>query len=290
MKPLDTQHDVHSDLMNHRNNQISHKARKRFGQNFLIDQSIIQSITDAVNPSADECLVEIGPGQGALTEPLIARCGRLTVIELDRDLVKKLNTVSAQLARKGKDLFVISADALAFDFSQLASERGSALRIVGNLPYNISTPLLFHLLKSSHKIQDMHFMLQQEVVHRMIARPGSKTYGKLSVILQWQCHISHLFDVPPEAFRPVPAVNSAIVCLQPKTLTPAERELGPSLAKVVSAAFAQRRKTLKNSLSDWLEPQDMMQLDINPTARAETLSTEDFCRLARHVQVNANEN
>ena len=170
----------------------THKARKRFGQNFLIDKSIIQSITDAVDPSSDNCLVEIGPGLGALTEPLVDRCRQLTVIELDRDLAAKLNTLSTRLANHGKTLNVISADALTFDFDQLASEHQAKLRVVGNLPYNISTPILFHLLKSAHRIDDMHFMLQKEVVQRMTAQPGSKIYGKLSVMLQWQCKVTSL--------------------------------------------------------------------------------------------------
>ncbi len=262
----------------------THRARKRFGQNFLIDKSIIQSIADAVNPSHDDCLVEIGPGLGALTEPLISRCNKLTVVELDRDLTAKLETLATRLAGNGQTLQVINADALAFDFNQFAAEQGTRVRVVGNLPYNISTPLLFHLLKSTQQIDDMHFMLQKEVVERMVAVPGNKTYGKLTIMLQWQCEIAHLFDVPPEAFKPVPAVNSAVVRIQPKQLTETERAIGPALEKIVSAAFTQRRKTLRNSLSAWLNTDDMATLDIDPKARAETLDIEAFSRLASAVE------
>ena len=260
-----------------------HVPRKRFGQNFLIDTSVIEQIVDSINPQEDEAVVEIGPGKGALTFPLLQRCKRLTVIELDRDLVATLETAARRAAENGQLLQVISQDALTFDFTAFGNEKGRKIRIVGNLPYNISTPILFHLLSAGDAIEDMHFMLQREVVERMCAPPGSKAYGKLSVMLQWQCHVKGLFAVPSTAFKPAPRVESATVCIVPKTLSVTDQALSPTLEKVVTAAFTMRRKTLRNSLAKWIDAPTMTRLDIDPTARAETLQIDDFCRIAKHV-------
>lgn len=261
----------------------THIPRKRFGQNFLVDTSVIEQIVDNVNPQSDENIVEIGPGKGALTFPLLQRCKRLTVIELDRDLVSALQKATYKAEQKGQVLRVISSDALAFDFSAYSQSEAGKLRIVGNLPYNISTPILFHLLNAADVIEDMHFMLQREVVDRMCAAPGSKAYGRLSVMLQWQCRVQGLFAVPSTAFKPAPRVESATVRIVPKALSDTERSLGPTLEKVVTAAFAMRRKTLRNSLAKWIDAPTMTLLGIDPTARAETLQIDDFCRIAKQV-------
>jgi len=222
---------------------VKHIARKRFGQHFLADDAIIDAIVDAIDPQADDQLVEIGPGLGALTNPLVARSGKLTVIELDRDL-------AARLAKR-PELNVVQADVLKVDFTALAAERGRRLRVVGNLPYNISTPILFHLLESVGHIVDQHFMLQKEVVDRMAAGPGSKDYGRLSVMLQWRYDIESIIDVPPESFEPPPRVDSAVVRMQPLP-QPAVVD-GELLGQLVASAFSQRRKLLRHSLGRWLE-------------------------------------
>jgi 16S rRNA (adenine1518-N6/adenine1519-N6)-dimethyltransferase len=222
---------------------LKHIARKRFGQHFLTDASVIDAIVDAIDPREGQALVEIGPGLGAMTDPLVARCRRLTVIELDRDLAARL--------RRRPELNVVEADVLAVDFAALAQQLGQPLRVVGNLPYNISTPILFHLLGAVGDVVDQHFMLQKEVVERMAAAPGGKDYGRLSVMLQWRYDIEPVLDVPPEAFEPPPRVDSAVVRMQPRV--PAPDVDAALLGELVSVAFSQRRKLLRHTLGRWLE-------------------------------------
>ncbi len=252
-----------------------HKARKRFGQNFLHDQGVIQAILSAISAHSDEHLVEIGPGQGALTEPLLQSGKKLDVVELDRDLVQLLERKFAENSK----LTVYSADALFFDFGELC-ENGEKIRVIGNLPYNISTPLMFHLLEGRADIKDMHFMLQKEVVDRMQAQPGNKHYGKLSIMLQYHCHVEKLFDVPPECFDPAPKVMSAIVRLIPHQQPPIKTESPELLSCVVTQAFSQRRKTLRNSLSGLFTTEQLIAESIDPKLRAENISIEGFVRLA----------
>jgi len=251
-----------------------HKARKRFGQNFLHDDSIISDLLGHLQISENQHWVEIGPGLGALTAPLLAENIQLDVVELDRDLVELLQKRFGH----NPNISIHSADALKFDFAQL-TQNAEKLRIIGNLPYNISTPLLFHLLESAPLIEDMHFMLQKEVVNRICATPGSKKYGRLSVMLQYHCAAEFLFDVPPECFQPAPKVMSAIVKLTPHETLP-EPALGHNLNQVVTQAFSQRRKTLRNALGKLLTEQEIRAADINPDLRAESLSQDDFIRLA----------
>lgn len=251
-----------------------HKARKRFGQNFLHDDSIISDLLGHLQISENQHWVEIGPGLGALTAPLLAENIQLDVVELDRDLVELLQKHFGH----NPNISIHSADALKFDFAQL-TQNAEKLRIIGNLPYNISTPLLFHLLESAPLIEDMHFMLQKEVVNRICATPGSKKYGRLSVMLQYHCAAEFLFDVPPECFQPAPKVMSAIVKLTPHETLP-EPALGHNLNQVVTQAFSQRRKTLRNALGKLLTEQEIRAADINPDLRAESLSQDDFIRLA----------
>lgn len=254
-----------------------HRARKRFGQNFLQDAAVIERIVAAIAPRADQHLVEIGPGQGALTAGLAHSGCRLDVVELDRDLVPPLQ------ARYGNDRFRIhQADALDFDYAALADNR-TALRLVGNLPYNISTPLIFHLLRYATLIDDMHFMLQLEVVNRLAAEPGSKAWGKLGVMAQYHCRIDDLFHVPPEAFNPAPKVQSAIVRLRPHLDRPADSEEETRLRRTVSAAFSQRRKTLRNTLRDLISVQQLEELGIDAGARAESLSLQQFVAISQHL-------
>jgi 16S rRNA (adenine1518-N6/adenine1519-N6)-dimethyltransferase len=257
--------------------QRTHVARKRFGQHFLHDPGILRRIVEAIAPQPADRLVEIGPGEGALTLPLLRAAGHLTAIELDRDLIASL----AERARGLGDLNIISADVLTVDFSALAGF--SPLRVVGNLPYNISTPILFHCLDYVGSIRDMHFMLQKEVVERMAAPPGSKTYGRLSVMLQLRCTVEPLFKVPPGAFRPPPKVDSAIVRLTPlpaDALPDADADL---IARLVRAAFGQRRKTLSNALRDLATAQQIDAAGIDPRARAEQLAPSAFVALARRL-------
>ncbi len=262
---------------------MSHRPRKRFGQNFLRDQSVIERIVDCINPKAGEHLVEIGPGQGALTAGLLSRIDSLDAIELDRDLVQPL---IEQFDRFGatKDLRIHQADALKFDFQQLRSD-AEKLRLVGNLPYNISTPLLFHLIDQAAVIQDMHFMLQKEVVDRMAAGPGSKTYGRLSVMLQISCEVTPLFDISPEAFYPPPKVQSTVVRLVPLASPLVAAESMPGFAALVTAAFNQRRKTLRNNLKHLINEAEIAAVGIDPTARSETLSPQQFVALYRHHSI-----
>ncbi len=255
-----------------------HQARKRFGQNFLVDTHIIRKIVNAIAPAADDNLVEIGPGQGAITSPLLQLCPGLTAIELDRDL-------AASLAEKFGDeqgFTLIQQDALAFDFASLYT--GRPLRVTGNLPYNISTPLLFHLLNYHHLIADMHVMLQKEVVDRLAAAPGSKAYGRLSVMLQYYCQVEPLFTVPPEAFRPAPKVQSSVVKLTPYNPLPAAAVDEALFAQLVKACFQQRRKTLRNAMKPLLPTKEidacMVESSLDPRSRAEQLSVADFVSLS----------
>lgn len=256
--------------------KAEHKARKRFGQNFLHDSRVIERIVRAIHPKAGERLVEIGPGLGALTVPLLRATGKLDVVELDRDLIPKLEQ---QCTGQG-ELIIHSADALKFDFCSLAA--GGKLRLAGNLPYNISTPLIFHLLDQAHCIDDMHFMLQKEVVDRLAAAPGSRDYGRLSVMVQYRCKVERLFLVPPGAFTPPPKVDSAIVRLQPYAEPPVDVDAGV-LENLVAQAFGQRRKTLRNALEGLLDATAIAAAGIDPQRRAETLGLEEFAALARRV-------
>ncbi|GAB4256422.1 MAG: 16S rRNA (adenine(1518)-N(6)/adenine(1519)-N(6)) -dimethyltransferase RsmA [Methylomicrobium sp.] len=257
---------------------MNHKARKRFGQNFLHDHNIIAQILGNLQIRQGDHWVEIGPGQGALSAPLLKHDIRLDVVELDRDLVALLTDKFGANDR----LTIHSADALHFAFQSLA-EPGEELRVVGNLPYNISTPLLFHLFESTVCIRDMHFMLQKEVVDRLCADPGSKKYGRLSVMAQYYCAAEHLFDVPPECFDPAPKVTSSIVRLTPHRTPPIDIASVTDLNRIVSQAFSQRRKTVRNSLRHWISEATFAELGIDPTARAETLSLEEFAALSRYL-------
>lgn len=252
-----------------------HLARKRFGQNFLHDPAVIARIVAAIDAHPGEDLVEIGPGRGALTLPLLAACGRLQAVELDRDLLAPLQAAAAG----GGELIVHNRDALRLDFCALRQgER--RLRIVGNLPYNISTPLLFHLLEQATCIADMHFMLQQEVVERMAAAPGATAYGRLSVMLQYRCTVTPLFTIGPGAFRPAPKVESAFVRLVPHTVAPVTVRDERRFALLVRQAFSQRRKTLRNTLKGLLDTEAIAAAGIDPQIRAEQLDLAAFARLA----------
>ncbi len=254
---------------------MSHKARKRFGQNFLQDHHIIFNILANINPLKGDHFVEIGPGMGAITEPLLDHNVKLDIVELDRDLVIFLEDKFAD----NKQLNIHSADALQFNFAQLASDE-EKLRIIGNLPYNISTPLLFHLLTNTSSIKDMHFMLQKEVVDRICAEPGSKKYGRLSVMIQYYCQTECLFDVPPECFDPIPKVMSAIVSLTPYEQPPVKIDSIEQLNTVVTTAFSQRRKTLRNSLKSIISEQEITSLNIDPSLRAESITLEEYAKLS----------
>jgi 16S rRNA (adenine1518-N6/adenine1519-N6)-dimethyltransferase len=248
---------------------LKHIARKRFGQHFLTDSAVIDDIVDAIAPRPGDALVEIGPGLGAMTDPLVARCGRLTVIELDRDLAARL--------RRRPELNVVESDVLKVDFGALADQAGRRLRVVGNLPYNISTPILFHLLGAVDHVVDQHFMLQKEVVERMAASPGNKDYGRLSVMLQWRYDIEAVLDVPPEAFDPPPRVDSAVVRMQPLPQVPA---IAPALlGELVAVAFSQRRKLLRHTLGRWLE-QHGFAGSFNVQRRAEEVPVAEYLQLA----------
>ncbi len=257
---------------------MTHKARKRFGQNFLHDPGVIRRIVSAVAPSPGQRLVEIGPGQGAITKELLKVAGRLDAVELDRDLIVPLARMCGDLG----ELQIHCADALKFDFHQLVEE-GQSLRVIGNLPYNISTPILFHLLDQLDCIQDMHFMLQKEVVDRMAAEAGSKAYGRLSVMLQLKCDVMPLFDIGPGAFKPAPKVSSAFVRLQPHPKPVVQIDDYAVFSQVVTQAFAQRRKTLRNSLRELIDADAMQALGIDPVIRAERLTLDEFAALANAV-------
>lgn len=260
-----------------------HVARKRFGQNFLVDDTIIHGIVNAISPQAGDVLVEIGPGLGALTDPLLERIPQMQVVELDRDLVERLRR------RYGERLQVHAGDALAFDFDKLAVP-GHPLRIVGNLPYNISSPLLFHLMEFADHVRDQHFMLQKEVVERMVALPGSKAFGRLSIMLQVRYYMEHVLDVPPGAFNPPPKVDSAVVRMIPWPRHGDGRLRSPHaecditvLGDVVTAAFSQRRKVLRNTLSFLRDQVDFDAMGFDLSRRAEEVPVGEYVELARRL-------
>lgn len=258
---------------------MNHRPRKRFGQNFLHDQNVIRGIIAAIHPLPGERLVEIGPGLGALTEPLLQALGEMDVVELDRDLIPKLQQ---QFATTGT-LRIHNTDALKFDFCSLLSSDNEKLRVAGNLPYNISTPLIFHLLAQSCCIRDMHFMLQKEVVNRLAAGPGGGDYGRLSVMVQYRCQVEKLFTVGPGAFNPPPKVDSAIVRLTPYAAPPYPAKDEKLFARLVNQAFSQRRKTLRNNMKGLLDSAAIEAMGIDPGCRPETLSLEQFVTLANAV-------
>jgi len=260
---------------------MTHRPRKRFGQHFLRDRETIQDIADAFAPCAGEAAVEIGPGEGVLTRELLRRVAPLHVVELDRDLAAHLRD-----AFPPTQLIVHQADALDFDFRRLAPP-GGKLRLVGNLPYNISTPLLFHLLDQIDCIADMLFMLQKEVVDRLAAAPDTADYGRLSVMIQYRLNVEPLFEVPPQAFYPPPKVDSAVVRLVPHEKAPVVIRDATLFAKVVKTAFAARRKTLRNNLRELADAAQLQALDIDPNRRAETLTLAEFARIANALSVIA---
>ena len=266
---------------------LGHTARKRFGQNFLHDTSVIQGIVAAIYPQPNQFLVEIGPGLGALTEPVGELVDHLTVVELDRDLAERLRH-HPFLHQK---LTVIETDAMQFDFGELyakenLAEKDQKLRVFGNLPYNISTPLMFHLFKYHDVIQDMHFMLQKEVVKRLCAGPNSKAYGRLTIMAQYFCQVMPVLEVPPSAFKPAPKVDSAVVRLIPHKELPHPVKDLYWLNRVCSQAFNQRRKTLRNALSTLFSAEDLTALGIDLNARAENLAIADYARLANWLADN----
>jgi len=253
---------------------MSHRARKRFGQNFLVEDAVIRRIVDAIAPAKGELLIEIGPGRGALTVPLVGSGADLLVLEIDRDLA---GTLQARYEGRA-DIRVICGDALQTDPGELADDR--AYRLVGNLPYNISTPLVFHVLESRKAPVDMHFMLQKEVVERMAAKPGGKRYGRLSVMCQNQCEVVPLFDIDRSSFDPAPKVQSTLVRLLPRREPLSGYAQMPDLNRVVRQAFSRRRKTLRNSLEGLIDANALESLGIDAGLRAEQLSVPDFIRLA----------
>ena len=302
---------------------MKHVAKKRFGQNFLTDQAVISSLIDAINPKENQVIVEIGPGLGALTKPLLAKIEHLHVVEIDRDIVAWMQTEYAKPAYAKNTLSIHNVDALKFDFSSLVANHISAkqemsarpqgggnetvhlvrrgggneaneagalglqkLRVTGNLPYNISTPILFHLLDNVSHITDMHFMLQKEVVERMVAQPSTPAYGRLSVMLQYYLAMEYLITVPPEAFDPAPKVESAFVRCVPHTTLPYVAKDTALFYKVVLAAFGQRRKTLRNTLKGLLDDAGFATLGINPQLRAENLSVAEFVTISNYLGSN----
>ncbi len=265
-------------------NTLKHRARKRFGQNFLHDRHVIQRIVDALAPRPEDRLVEIGPGQGAITAPLLESGATLDAIELDRDLAAWLTRQFADNPR----FTLHQGDVLKFDFSTL-TKNPQALRVVGNLPYNISTPCLFHLLKFKPLVRDMLFMLQREVVQRMAARPGDADYGRLSVMLQYHCDVQSLFEVPPGAFKPPPKVTSAIVRLTPWPSLPVQALNEDTFAHVVRDAFSQRRKTLKNSLGNLIKQTGLTQLPVDASLRPDLLDIGDYVAISDALDAAAQE-
>ncbi len=257
---------------------MSHKAKKRFGQNFLVDAQIIARIVRCIQPKPDDHMVEIGPGLGALTRPLLKQIKKLHVIEIDRDLIALLEKDYPQNNANTR-LVIHAQDALTFNLTTLPAP----LRVVGNLPYNISSPLLFHFADHAERIQDMHFMLQDEVVERMVAAPSTPAYGRLSVMLQYRFRMEKLMDVPPESFRPAPAVNSAIVRMTPLPRSEIVVQNETLFAQIVAAAFGQRRKTLRNTLKSYLNETDFKHLDIDAQLRAENLGVAEFARITGFV-------
>ena len=257
--------------------KAGHQARKRFGQNFLHDPGVIERIVRSINPAPEDTLVEIGPGLGALTEELLARNPNLHAVELDRDLVPILRTKFFNYP----NFTIHQCDALTFDFSELATD--GPLRIVGNLPYNISTPLIFHLLNQAGIVQDMHFMLQKEVVMRLAAQPGDNHYGRLGIMAQYFCRVQPLFEVGPGAFKPAPRVDSAIVRLVPHKELPHPAKDLKTLQAVVRSAFNARRKTLRKALAGLVTSDQLNQLGIDDGLRPENLSLADYVAIADQV-------
>lgn len=257
---------------------MSHQAKKRFGQNFLVDEQIIADIISAIRPEPEDNMVEIGPGLGALTRPLLKKLDHLHVVEIDRDIIARLQQDYPQDKLKSK-LTIHAGDALKFDIATLPAP----LRIVGNLPYNISSPLLFHFATYAGRILDMHFMLQNEVVERMVAEPSTPAYGRLSVMLQYRSRMEKLLDVPPESFRPAPKVDSAIVRMIPLPAGEIGVRNEKLFAAIVRTAFGQRRKTLRNTLKGYLSEQDFEKLGINAQLRAENLAVADFIKVANYL-------
>ena len=253
---------------------MRHIPKKRFGQNFLSDSDVIRSLVEAIQPLPADLMVEIGPGLGALTQPLLAKLDHLHVVELDRDIISWMQNQYAS-----NSITIHNSDALKFDFSSL----GSQLRVVGNLPYNISTPILFHLLDNVANIVDMHFMLQKEVVERMVAMPSTPAYGRLSVMLQYRLQMEYLITVPPEAFEPAPKVESAFVRCVPHSSLPHPANDEALFAKVVLNAFGQRRKTLRNTLKGLLDDAGFAALNIDSQLRAENLAMSEFVRIANYL-------
>jgi len=260
---------------------LGHQAKKRFGQNFLHNDAVISDIIDAINPEPGENLVEIGPGLGALTEPVVERAKKLSVVELDRDLAKRLR----HHPFLAPHLTIYETDALSFDFAELATDE-KPLRIFGNLPYNISTPLIFHLLTFKDKVQDMHFMLQKEVVQRMASGPDCKAYGRLSIMTQYQCQVIPVMEIGPEAFKPAPKVDSAIVRLIPHSEIKNPVKDIAALNTVCLAAFNQRRKTIRNGFKDLISVAQLESLNIDANLRPENLSLDDYIMLANFIVDN----
>jgi 16S rRNA (adenine1518-N6/adenine1519-N6)-dimethyltransferase len=253
---------------------MSHQAKKRFGQNFLVDEQIIGEIISAIRPEPEDNMVEIGPGLGALTRPLLKTLNHLHVVEIDRDIIARLESDYPK-----NKLVIHAGDALVFDFATLPVP----LRIVGNLPYNISSPLLFHFASYAERIRDMHFMLQDEVVERMVAESSTPAYGRLSVMLQYRFQMEKLLDVPPESFRPAPKVDSAIVRMIPLPVSEIGVRNEKLFAAIVRTAFGQRRKTLRNTLRSYLSEADFKELDIDAQFRAENLSVAEFAKVANYL-------
>jgi 16S rRNA (adenine1518-N6/adenine1519-N6)-dimethyltransferase len=261
---------------------LGHRARRRFSQNFLHNAHFVARIVAAVDPRPGDRLVEIGPGLGALTAPLIERAGTITAVEIDRDLAARLRQRFA-----AEQLALIEGDALQLDWAAFAATDPRPLRIVGNLPYHISTPLLFALLPAAAHVRDQHFMLQKEVVDRIVAGPGGRDYGRLSVMLQYRYRVTRLFVVPAGAFSPAPKVSSAIVRLVPRPPGELPGVDGESFARVVTAAFGQRRKTLRNALAELLDEEAIRACRVDPGARAEALPVAAFAELARQFAARA---
>ncbi|MDX8385655.1 MAG: 16S rRNA (adenine(1518)-N(6)/adenine(1519)-N(6))-dimethyltransferase RsmA [Gallionella sp.] len=257
---------------------MSHRAKKRFGQNFLVDERIIADIVSSIRPEPDDNMVEIGPGLGALTRPLLKKLHHLHVVEIDRDIIARLKQEYSTEA-VSKQLTIHAGDALAFDYGTLPEP----LRIVGNLPYNISSPLLFHFASFADRIVDMHFMLQKEVVDRMVAQASTSDYGRLSVMLQYRFHLEKLLDVPPDSFRPAPKVDSAIVRLIPIPAGQIEVRNEKLFAAIVRSAFGQRRKTLRNTLRSYLAEKDFDILGIDSQLRAENLGVDEFSKVTKYL-------
>jgi 16S rRNA (adenine1518-N6/adenine1519-N6)-dimethyltransferase len=256
---------------------MKHVARKRFGQNFLTDDNVLYNIIAAIEPRRGEVMVEIGPGLAAMTALLLKELDHMHVVELDRDLVARL-----EKSYPRERLTVHAGDALKFDFGSIPVPEGQKLRVVGNLPYNISSPLLFHLAEYAQQVEDQHFMLQKEVVERMVAGPGSKTYGRLSVMLQWRYDMELMFIVPPTAFDPPPQVDSAIVRMIPKRAPLAVD--GKRLEAVVQKAFSQRRKVIRNCVAGMFTEAQLVEAGIDPGARPETVGLEQYVALANLTQ------